>query len=76
LLWLNQDVDYYAVNVALEKQQGVKVVQIWINLSGLIAARLSPVVKLNLKIIVENVMILFVLYFIPLPMTWNKAIMG
>lgn len=42
----------------------------------LIAARLNPVVKLNLKIIVENVMILFVLYFIPLPMTWNKAIMG
>lgn len=76
LLWLNQDVDYYAVNVALEKQQGVKVVQIWINPSGLIVARLSPVVKLNLKLIVENVMILFVLYFIPLPMTWNKAIMG
>lgn len=76
LSWLNQDVDYYAVNVALEKQQGVKVVQIWINLFGLIVVLSNPVVKVNRKIIVENVMILFVLYFIPSLMTWNKVIMG
>ncbi len=63
------------MNAVLEKQQGVKAVQRWINLSGLIAVLLNHVVKQNHNIIVESVIILYVLYSIPLPMTWTKAIM-
>lgn len=73
---MNQDVDYYAVNVTFGKQQGVKVVQIWISLSGLIAALSNPAVKRKRKIIVENVTILSVLCFILLLMIWSKATMG
>ena len=40
---MNQDAGYYVALVIFEKQQDVKVVQIWINLSGLIAALLKPV---------------------------------
>ena len=75
-LWLNQDAGYYVALVIFEKQQDVKVVQIWINLSGLIAALLKPVANPKSKIIVENVIVLSVLCSILLLMIWNRATMA
>lgn len=73
---MNQDAGYYAVNVIFGKQQGVRDVWIWTNLSGQITALLNPVVNPKRKSIAENVMILSVLCYIRLPMIWNKAIMA
>lgn len=59
---MNQDMNDCAVHAVSVKQQGVKVVPIWINLFGLIVVLSNPVVKLNRKILAENAVISFVLY--------------
>ena len=73
---MNQDAEFYVVNVTIGSKWAVRAVRKLPNLFGVKAARSRPVVKQNNTVTVANALPFLAIYSTNLPTTLNKGMVA